>query len=306
MHDSPPAIAVRGVRKHYAGRSVLDGLDFEVARGEIFALLGPNGAGKTTTIGILTTLVHPDGGSARLMGVDVVADPVSARRRISLTGQSVAVDDVLTGHENLVMLGRLSGLRAPAARARAADLLDRFDLTDAAGRRVGTYSGGMRRRLDLALSFVVTPEVLFLDEPTTGLDTRSRRELWRVIRSLADAGVTVFLTTQYLEEADRLADRIGVLHAGRIVALGTPTELKAEVGGEVVELRDARGELLRDVPCDGSVAGVQRALDDLDGADGVVSIRRPTLDDVFLRLTGSDAEEAPYAARTGRTRSGAA
>ncbi|WP_137843061.1 ATP-binding cassette domain-containing protein [Microbacterium sp. 2FI] len=295
MSDRPaPAIEIRGLCKTLGGHSVLDGLDLSVERGEVFALLGPNGAGKTTTINVLTTLVRPDSGSVSVAGVDVVTDPASAKRRISLTGQSAAVDDVLTGTENLVMMARLSGLSRRAARLRANELLDRFALTDAATRRVGTYSGGMRRRLDLALSFVVTPEVLFLDEPTTGLDTRSRRELWDVIRSLAAAGTTVFLTTQYLEEADQLADRIAVLHGGRIVATGTPAELKARVGGDTVELHDMRGDLVREEPTDGTVSGLRRALDVLDesGAEGIVTLRRPSLDDVFLALTSSDPRPA--------------
>ncbi|BDV31690.1 ATP-binding cassette domain-containing protein [Microbacterium terricola] len=280
------AIETRGLRKAYGGQSVLDGLDLTVAAGEVFALLGPNGAGKTTTIGILTTLVRPDGGTATVGGVDVVADPRGVAQRISLTGQSAAVDEVLTGTENLVMLGRLSGLTPRRARDRADELLDRFDLADAAARRVGTYSGGMRRRLDLALSFVVTPQVLFLDEPTTGLDTRSRRELWDVIRELASEGTTVFLTTQYLEEADRLADRIAVLDGGRLVAGGTPAELKARAGADVVELRDADGMLLHEAHTDGTAADIRRALDAFGDDAGVISIRRPTLDDVFLALTG--------------------
>lgn len=286
-----PALAVRGLRKTFGRRAVLDGLDLEVARGEVFALLGPNGSGKTTTINILTTLVRPDAGSVEVAGIDVLSDPEQGKQRISLTGQAAAVDDVLTGTENLVMLGRLSGLSRSRARVRAAELLESFGLTDAAGRRVGTYSGGMRRRLDLALSFVVAPEVLFLDEPTTGLDTRSRRRLWDVIRSLADAGTTVFLTTQYLEEADHLADRIAVLDRGRIVARGTAAELKAGIGGDTVELHDAQGELLREVSTDGTVSGLRRALDVLDeaGAEGVVTLRRPSLDDVFLTLTSPSA-----------------
>ncbi len=282
-----PAIDVRGVRKSFGQQVVLDGLDLTVQRGEVFALLGPNGAGKTTTINVLTTLVRPDEGTAMVAGIDVARDPAAVKQRISLTGQSAAVDDVLTGAENVVMLGRLSGLSARGARRRAAELLDRFDLADAATKRVGAYSGGMRRRLDLALSFVVTPEVLFLDEPTTGLDTRSRRELWDVIRSLAAAGTTVFLTTQYLDEADQLADRIAVLDGGRVVATGTAAQLKARVGGDTVELHDAHGDLLREVPTDGTVSDLRRALDVLDesGAEGVVSLRRPSLDDVFLALT---------------------
>jgi ABC-2 type transport system ATP-binding protein len=286
-----PAIAVRGVRKRFGDHPVLDGLDLEVARGEVFALLGPNGAGKTTTISILTTLVRPDAGSAAVAGCDVVRDPRGVQQRIALTGQSAAVDDVLTGHENLVMLGRLSGLSVRGARVRADELLARFDLVDAGPRRVRTYSGGMRRRLDLALSFVVAPEVLFLDEPTTGLDTRSRRELWDVIRTLAAAGTTVFLTTQYLEEADRLADRIAVLHDGHVVATGTAAALKARIGADTVEVHDADGALRRELPTDGTVAGVRAALDALaaEHPDGIVTLRRPTLDDVFLALTGDAA-----------------
>ncbi|MCP2636225.1 ATP-binding cassette domain-containing protein [Microbacterium sp. HD4P20] len=288
---APAAIAVRGLRKKFGRQTVLDGLDLTVSRGEVFALLGPNGAGKTTTINVLTTLVRPDAGTAEISSIDVVRHPEAIKQRISLTGQSAAVDDVLTGTENLVMLARLSGLSRRAARKKAAELLARFDLTDAAAKRVGTYSGGMRRRLDLALSFVVTPEVLFLDEPTTGLDTRSRRELWDVIRSLADAGTTVFLTTQYLEEADQLADRIAVLDGGRIVATGTASQLKSRIGGDTVELHDPHGDLLREVPTDGTVSGLRRALDVLDesGAEGTVTLRRPSLDDVFLALTGGSA-----------------
>jgi ABC-2 type transport system ATP-binding protein len=297
-HDStPPAIDVRGLRKAFGTQVVLDGLDLAVHRGEVFALLGPNGAGKTTTINVLTTLTRPDAGTVTVAGVDVAADPDGVKRRISLTGQSTAVDDVLTGIENVTMLGRLSGLSPRAARARAAELLERFELSDAASKRVGAYSGGMRRRLDLALSFVVTPEVLFLDEPTTGLDTRSRRELWDVIRTLAAAGTTVFLTTQYLEEADQLADRIAVLDGGRVVATGTAAQLKSRVGGDTVELHDAHGDLLREVPTDGSVSDLRRALDVLDeaGAEGVVTLRRPSLDDVFLALTSPEARRTAAA-----------
>jgi len=295
------AIEARGLRKRFGRTDVLTGLDLAVPAGTVFALLGANGAGKTTTINILTTLVQPDAGTARVAGYDVVADAEEVKRRISLTGQSAAVDEVLTGTENLVMMGRLSGLDRRAARARAAELLDRFGLADAAGRKLGTYSGGMRRRLDLSLSLVVDVPVLFLDEPTTGLDTRSRQELWSVIRSLAETGTTVFLTTQYLEEADRLADRIAVLHAGRVAAEGTADELKARIGGDVVELRDADGRLLLERPTDGSVHGLRAAIDELDrsaaaSAVGVqVSIRRPSLDDVFLAITAGGGS-APTAA----------
>lgn len=289
------AIEVHGLRKEFGRRPVVDGLDFSVSRGEVFALLGPNGAGKTTTINILTTLIAADAGSVRIAGFDTRTDPAEVRRRISLTGQAAAVDDALTGLENVTMFARLAGLSRGASRRRAAELMTQFDLTDAAARAVRTFSGGMRRRLDLALSFVVTPEVLFLDEPTTGLDTRSRRDLWDLIRILAAAGTTVFLTTQYLEEADQLADRIAVLHDGRIAALGTPAELKARVGGETVELRDDQGDLVRAVPTDGSVASLRRALDllDRDGEIGTVTLRRPTLDDVFLAVTTMRPTEEP-------------
>lgn len=307
MHAAPersgPAIEIRGLRKRFGGTEVLAGLDLEVARGSVFALLGPNGAGKTTTINILTTLVRPDAGTARIEGIDVASDPGPVQQRIALTGQAAAVDEVLTAGENLVMMGRLSGLSRRAARARATELLERFDLVDAADRRVGTFSGGMRRRLDLALSLVVDVPVLFLDEPTTGLDTRSRQALWAVIRSLADAGTTVFLTTQYLEEADVLADRIAVLDRGRIAAEGTADELKARIGGEVVELRTADGELLVELPTDGTVHGLRRAVDELDRTahaqlDGAqVTIRRPSLDEVFLAITAADAASAPAPAR---------
>ena len=285
-----PAIEASGLKKRHGPQEVLRGLDLRVGQGEIFALLGANGAGKTTTISILTTLAHPDSGRASVAGRDVVREPVEVRRRIALTGQNAAVDDALTAAENLVMLGRLSGLDRASARARAVGLLDRFALEGAASRPVRTYSGGMRRRLDLALSFVVPPQVLFLDEPTTGVDPRNRRELWEVIRSLADAGTTVFLTTQYLEEADRLADRIGILHDGRIVETGTPAELKARVGSETVVIRDAAGTRLHEAPTDGTLAHLRAVLDrvDLDGSSSV-TLRRPTLDDVFLTLTESRA-----------------
>jgi len=281
------AIDVQGLRKTFGDRVVVDGLDFAVARGEVFALLGPNGAGKTTTINILTTLTAPDAGRAEVAGFDVREQRTEVQRRISLTGQSAAVDDALTATENMTMFARLCGLDRRAARLRADELISRFGLVDSANRAVRTFSGGMRRRLDLALSFVVTPEVLFLDEPTTGLDTRSRRDLWDIIRALAATGTTVFLTTQYLEEADQLADRIAVLHDGRIAALGTPDQLKSRVGGDTVELHDERGELLATLPTDGSVADLRRALDLLDeeGREGVVTLRRPTLDDVFLAVT---------------------
>jgi ABC-2 type transport system ATP-binding protein len=241
-------ISVTGITKTFGKHTVLAGVDLDVGAGEIVGLLGPNGAGKTTLVNILTTLVAPDSGTATVAGFDVVTHPADVRRRISLTGQAAAVDGLLTGDENLRMMARLSGLTPVASRARATELLDRFDLSEAARKLVSTYSGGMRRRLDLALSLVVTPPVAFLDEPTTGLDTRSRRELWDAIRALAADGAAVLLTTQYLEEADQLCDRVALLDGGRIVAVGTATELKTRVGDEL-------------------------------------SLPEPTLDDVFLALT---------------------
>ena len=281
------AIEVTGLRQAFHGRTVLDGVDLSVEHGEIFALLGPNGAGKTTLISILTTLLRPDAGTVVVAGHDVRADPRGVRRRIALTGQSAAVDDVLTGAENLRMVARLHGVRRDEARDLAAAALERAGLTDAATRRVATYSGGMRRRLDLALSLLVRPEVLFLDEPTTGLDTRSRLDLWNAVRELAGTGTTVFLTTQYLEEADRLADRVAVLDTGRIVALDTAAALTSRIGEETVEVRTADGAVTRNIPTDGTIGGLRTALDALGTAhDGdLVAVRRPTLDDVFLALT---------------------
>lgn len=279
-------IHTTGLRKTFGRHVVLDRLDLDVRQGEIFALLGANGSGKTTTINVLTTLVRADGGTARVAGYNVADDPEQVRRRISLTGQSAAVDDMLTARENITMFARLAGLGSAASRRRATELLQRFDLADAATRKVSTFSGGMRRRLDLALSLVIAPDVLFLDEPTTGLDPLSRRTLWDMIRSLAHGGTTIFLTTQYLEEADQLADRIAVLDAGRIVALGTAAELKARVGGTAVVLLDASGDTIASVPTDGTVAGIRTALDALGDDDGSVDLRSPSLDDVFLTLTG--------------------
>jgi ABC-2 type transport system ATP-binding protein len=285
-------IAVRGITKSFGKTEVLRGIDLDVARGQIVALLGPNGAGKTTLINILSTLVAPDSGSATIAGHDVVRDREAVKRQISLTGQSAAVDEVLTGDENLRMMGRLSGLSAAAAVARSTELLERFELTASARKRVKTYSGGMRRRLDLAISLLLTPPVVFLDEPTTGLDTRSRQDLWSVIRHLADNGTTVLLTTQYLEEADQLADRIAVLENGGIVAEGTAGELKARIGGEVLAIHDADGDVVREIPTDGTVAGLRAALDGLGDADTAsVSLRSPSLDDVFLALTGPTSKE---------------
>ena len=280
-------IEVTGLVKSYGGVRVLDGLDLRVEPG-VLALLGPNGAGKTTLIKVLSTLLVADGGRALIGGFDVRQQPEEVRRLISLTGQHAAVDDVLTGTENLVLMARLGGLDATAARRRAAELLEAFDLGDAARRRVGTYSGGMRRRLDLALGLVTAASVIFLDEPTTGLDTRSRQGLWEIIAGLAGRGVTVLLTTQYLEEADQLADRVAVIDRGRIVAEGTPSELKARVGEEVVEIRSADESVVAERAVDGSPDAVRHALAELAeiGGPGThVVLRRPTMDDVFLSLT---------------------
>ncbi|HEX2356668.1 MAG TPA: ATP-binding cassette domain-containing protein [Micromonosporaceae bacterium] len=301
-----------GLDKFYGPLKVLDGIDLRVERGTVYALLGPNGAGKTTTIRILSTLVRADAGRARVAGFDVQRERHRVRRSISLTGQYAAVDDLLTGEENLRMMARLSGLSRGQARARATELLERFDLAEAGRRRVATYSGGLRRRLDLAASLVGQPSVIFLDEPTTGLDPRSRQAMWQVITALVGSGVTVFLTTQYLEEADRLADRIAVMDGGRLVAEGTASELKANVaeqrldltladaaayeqvvrrlGGRAVQADPAR--LVVGLATDGSAAHIRALLDEVDPDRGEVeafAVHTATLDDVFLALTGHAA-----------------
>lgn len=308
-------IEAHGLTKSYgkpgARVRVLDGVGLRVARAGIHALLGPNGAGKTTTVRILATLTTPDSGTARVAGYDVVADRRRVRRAISLTGQFAAVDETLTGEENLRMMARLTGLSRTRARQRAEELLVRFDLTDAARRQARTYSGGMRRRLDLAAGLVGSPEpgVFFLDEPTTGLDPRSRRELWQVVRDLAGRGAAVLLTTQYLEEADRLADRIAVLEGGRIVAEGTPDGLKSRVAGHRLDLvltgREAYLRLATravhhspetltlGIPTDGTAAQVRALLDEIDPHRTDVerfSLHSATLDDVFLALTAATKE----------------
>jgi ABC-2 type transport system ATP-binding protein len=306
------AIEATGLEKSYGAVKVLAGVDLRVERGSVFALLGPNGAGKTTTVRILTTLIRADAGQARVAGFDVVRDRRRVRRAISLTGQFAAVDDLQTGEENLRMMGRLSGLSGTQARTRAHQLLDQFDLAEAGRRRVATYSGGMRRRLDLAASLVAHPEVLFLDEPTTGLDLRGRQAMWQVVGGLAGSGVTVFLTTQYLEEADRLADRIAVLDGGRVVAEGTAAQLKRRVADQRLDLvladdaafdQIARflaeravvsdpSRLTIGIATDGSAAQVRALLDEVDPTRGAVrtfAVHSATLDDVFLALTGRGA-----------------
>ena len=307
------AIEATGLEKSYGTLRVLDGVDLGVARGGVFALLGPNGAGKTTAVRILATLVRADAGRARVAGFDVVADRRQVRRHIGLTGQFAAVDDLQTGEENLRMMGRLAGLPGREARRRATELLERFDLAEAGRRPLATWSGGMRRRLDLAASLVGNPSVIFLDEPTTGLDPRSRQAVWQVVAGLATSGVTIFLTTQYLEEADRLADRIAVLDGGRVVADGTPARLKEQVAGqrldlvladapaydEVARLLDGRAvqrdpkRLTIGVATDGSAAQVRALLDEVDPARRAVrrfAVHSATLDDVFLALTGRPAD----------------
>lgn len=290
--DEAPMIATRGLRKAFGDTAVLTGVDLTVPRGQVLGLLGPNGAGKTTTVEILSTLLRPDGGTATVAGHDVAREPVRVRESISLTGQYAALDELLTGRENLRLMARLAHLPRAIGRERGEELLDLFDLTDAAGRLVRTYSGGMRRRLDLAVSLLTRPRVIFLDEPTTGLDPRSRADLWAVIRAVVAEGATVLLTTQYLDEADALADRVAVLDRGHVVAEGTAAELKRRVGAAHVELELAGGRTER-IPTDASVPDVRRILADVERRSVPVEGWRlavPTLDDVFLTLTGHPAE----------------
>lgn len=289
------AIEVKGLRKKFGTQIVLDGIDLAVPAGTVYALLGPNGAGKTTLIHILSTLVAPDEGSVRVAGYDVVSEKNMVKRSISLTGQFAAVDDVLTAEENLRMICRLSGLTVAESRARTGELLHDFDLEGAAGKRVKTYSGGMRRRLDIAISLVTSRPVLFLDEPTTGLDTISRRSLWEIINRLKEQGITLFLTTQYLEEADQLADIITVINDGHVVATGTAKELKSRVGDEVIELRNGNDDLIRSVPTSGTILDIRQTLNELASKvphDLRVSLRKPSMDDVFLALTTKEMERS--------------
>ena len=301
------AISVAGLRKSYGDQVVLDGIDLAVPEGTIFSLLGPNGAGKTTVVQILSTLINADGGELRVAGHDLAIAPDAVRSAIGVTGQFSAVDNLLTGTENLLLMADLHHLGRGPGRRRAAELLRQFDLADAAGKLAGTYSGGMRRRLDLAMTLVGDPSLIFLDEPTTGLDPRSRQTMWQIVRDLAATGVTIFLTTQQLEEADELADRIALLDHGRIVAEGTADELKRRIPGGHIELRFAeqrelesasrmlaatsRNEeaLTLQVPGDGNVPALRALLNQLDSAaievEGL-SIHTPDLDDVFFALTG--------------------
>jgi len=310
------AIEASGLEKSFATKRAVRGVDLAVRRGSVYGILGPNGAGKTTTIRMLATLVRPDGGEARVLGHDVVREADAVRKAISLTGQFASVDEDLTGEENLILLGRLLGFRHRRAKARAAELLEAFELVDAAGRLVKDYSGGMQRRLDVAASIIVTPKLMFLDEPTTGLDPRSRNQVWDIVRALAAGGTTILLSTQYLDEADQLADEIAVIDHGRVIAEGTPAQLKASVGSGALHVRlldadqraDAAGVLSRVLAADVNLQPDAAALsapsaDAAQASDAVAELSRsgigiatfalgqPTLDEVFLAFTGHPAEE---------------
>ena len=308
MITTRPAISVTGLRKSFGDKVVLDGIDLTVTEGSIFSLLGPNGAGKTTMVHILSTLITANAGEIQVAGHDLASDPDGVRAAIGVTGQFSAVDNLLTGEENLLLMADLHHLGRRERRQRTAALLDRFDLAEVARKPASTYSGGMRRRLDLAMTLVGDPRLIFLDEPTTGLDPRGRRTVWEIIRGLAADGVTIFLTTQYLEEADQLAERIAVLDHGRIAAEGTAAELKRRIPGGHIRLQFAGpdelesaahvlGAVSRDdealalqVPSDGNITSLRALLDQLDGAQvevGSLSIHTPDLDDVFFSLTGS-------------------
>jgi ABC-2 type transport system ATP-binding protein len=312
-----PTILADGLRKRYGPTNALDGFDLQVERGSVTGLLGPNGAGKTTAVRVFTTLLRPDGGRALIDGLDVVRQADLVRYRIGLVGQQAAVDEVISGRQNLVMFGRLFHLPARDARRRADELLEQFGLADTGSKQVKRYSGGMRRRLDLAASLILAPSVMFLDEPTIGLDPRGRSEVWDAIRGLVRGGTTILLTTQYLDEADQLADRISVMDAGRVIAEGTPDELKSRIGGDRVDvvvtqredlpraasvlanLTGLRPEIDADArrvsaPAANRLAvltGAVRAIDDAGLSVDDVAVRRPTLDDVFIQLTGHHAEE---------------
>jgi ABC-2 type transport system ATP-binding protein len=305
------AILVSGLKKSYGELKVLKGIDFSVGEGEIMALLGPNGAGKTTTVNIITTLLKQDAGKAKVLGMDTTVDGQGIRSKIGLTGQFAAVDEYLTGRENVAMIGKLYHLPYAEAEARADELMKKFELDDAADRPVKTYSGGMKRRLDLAMSLVANPPILFLDEPTTGLDPRSRNGLWRMIKDLAKSGTTVLLTTQYMEEAEFLADNVIVIDHGKIIAEGTPNELKKKAGSDTVEVTFRKkadyeagqkvlkgtnddSNMLISIPAKDGVKRLKTTLTNLDEANipvDTASLRRPTLDEVFLALTGKPAED---------------
>ena len=306
---TPRAIAVTGLRKSYGEHMVLDGIDLTVQQGTVFALLGPNGAGKTTTVQILSTLIHADAGQAALAGYDLNTEPSRIREVIGVTGQYSAVDKLLTGRENLMLMADLFHLGRVRAKARAEELLERFDLTEAADKLASTYSGGMQRKLDLAMTLVSDPQIIFLDEPTTGLDPRSRRVMWQIVKDLTRSGVTIFLTTQYLEEADQLAGQIALLDRGRLIAQGTPDELKRMIPGGHIRLRfndagtlsKAREVIARpgradeealtlELPTSGSVPELRGILTRLDGQRidvAELTVHTPDLDDVFLTLTGN-------------------
>ncbi|WP_300342806.1 ATP-binding cassette domain-containing protein [Nesterenkonia sp.] len=313
-----PAVVTRGLVKRFGDNTAVDGIDLTIPRGGIYGVLGPNGAGKTTAIRMLATLLRPDAGEAEVLGHNVLAEPKAIRSKIALTGQFASLDEDLTGIENLVLLGRLQGFSGPAARRRGADLLEAFGLSDAAGRQVKKYSGGMRRRLDIAGSLLVTPEMIFLDEPTTGIDPRSRNQVWDIIRTLVDGGTTVLLTTQYLEEADQLADRLAVIDHGRVIAEGTPGQLKAQVGSGALKVRvvdPAEREQAAEILATTLGGGVVREADptaltvslqeQARTSDGLAALEQagigvetfafgqPSLDEVFLALTGKPAEAEP-------------
>jgi len=314
---APLAIEATGLVKSFGETRAVEGVDLAVQTGSVYGVLGPNGAGKTTTIRMLATLIRPDAGSARVLGHDIVEEADAVRRSVSLTGQLASVDETLTGRENLILLGRLLGMKRPAAKDRARELLEAFGLSEAAGRLVKNYSGGMRRRLDVAASIVVTPELMFLDEPTTGLDPRSRNQVWEIIRSLVAEGTTILLCTQYLEEADQLADGIAVIDHGKVIAEGTPGQLKASVGSGALHVRlldpEQRPEAqqvldrtLGAVTLEPDPAALSASCADADRAAGAVaelarsgvriatfSLGQPSLDEVFLALTGRTAEDAP-------------
>ncbi len=314
--NSSPAIEASGLFKSFGETKAVNGVDLVVQSGSVYGILGPNGAGKTTLIRILATLLRPDAGEARVLGHNILTDPDAVRAGISLTGQFASVDEDLTGRENLILIGRLLGMGRPAVKARAAELLDAFGLSDAGNRLVKTYSGGMRRRLDIAASVVVTPDLMFLDEPTTGLDPRSRNQVWEIIRALVDGGATILLCTQYLQEADELADGIAVVDHGRVIAEGTPAQLKASVGAGALSVRlfdavdrsEAAGlleKLVGAVTLEADPASLSVACSDAHRAASAIaglarsgigvadfSLGQPSLDEVFLALTGHPAEDA--------------